>query len=121
NYPLAENVGAELYIQTLEKALRRVMQFSPVFLIVGLGFDVMKGDPTGSFALRAAWMRRVAEKIALLNLPVLVVQEGGYNLRNLKSGAAAFFTGFAETIDRRLKKMVVPLGTINPQDPKRNL
>jgi acetoin utilization deacetylase AcuC-like enzyme len=52
---------------------------------------------------------------------VLVVQEGGYNLRNLKSGAAAFFTGFAETIDRRLKKMVVPLGTINPQDPKRNL
>jgi acetoin utilization deacetylase AcuC-like enzyme/GNAT superfamily N-acetyltransferase len=121
NYPLAENVGAELYIQTLEKALRRVMQFSPVFLIVGLGFDVMKGDPTGSFALRADWMRRVAEKIALLNLPVLVVQEGGYNLRNLKSGAAAFFTGFAETIDRRLKKMVVPLGTINPQDPKRNL
>lgn len=104
NYPLPENAGAELYLQNLEKALRRVILFSPVFLIVGLGFDVMKGDPTGSFGLKTDPMKRVGEKLASLNLPTLVVQEGGYNLRNLKTGAPAFFTGFAEGIDTRLKK-----------------
>jgi hypothetical protein len=33
-----------------------------------------------------------------LNLPVLVVQEGGYNLRNLRTGSAAFFKGIAEAL-----------------------
>lgn len=103
NYPLPENAGAELYLHTLDRAIRRIEKYSPMFLIICLGFDVMKGDPTGSFGLRAETMKQIGMRLALLNLPTLVVQEGGYNLRNLKSGAPAFFAGFAENTENQLQ------------------
>jgi acetoin utilization deacetylase AcuC-like enzyme len=33
--------------------------------------------------------------------PTLVVQEGGYNLRNLRKGASAFFRGMAAALGAR--------------------
>jgi len=102
NYPLPENAGAEMYLETVEKAVRRIEKFSPMFLIVCLGFDIIKGDPTGSFGLKADVLKKVGMRLALLNRPTLVVQEGGYNLRNLKSGAPAFFAGFAATIEKEI-------------------
>ena len=98
NFPLPENAGQELYLNTLAKAIKQIESFSPIFLVVCLGFDDMKGDPTGSFGLRSENYKEIAKKLAQLNLPTLIVQEGGYNLRNLKTGAKAFFTGFAENL-----------------------
>jgi len=103
NYPLPENAGPDLYLSTLEKAIRRIEKFSPMFLMICIGFDVMKGDPTGSFGLKADTMKQIGMRLALLNLPTLVVQEGGYNLRNLKVGAPAFFAGFAANIEKRVQ------------------
>lgn len=102
NYPLPENAGAELYLSTLEKAIHRIEKFAPMFLIICLGFDVMKGDPTGSFGLRTETIKKIGMRLALLNLPTLVVQEGGYNLRNLKNGAPAFFGGLAANIEKQI-------------------
>ncbi len=102
NYPLPENAGAEMYLKTVEKAVRRIEKFSPMFLVVCLGFDILKGDPTGSFGLKADTLKTVGMRLALLNRPTLVVQEGGYNLRNLKTGAPAFFAGFAATIEKEI-------------------
>jgi acetoin utilization deacetylase AcuC-like enzyme len=95
NFPLPENAGDELYLQTLERALARIERFNPVFLLVSLGFDTMKGDPTGSFGLSVGVMERVARRLTALRRPMLVVQEGGYSLRNLRRGAAAFARGLA--------------------------
>ena len=36
-------------------------------------------------------------RVGRLGLPTLVVQEGGYSVGNLRSGARAFFTGLAST------------------------
>jgi acetoin utilization deacetylase AcuC-like enzyme/GNAT superfamily N-acetyltransferase len=99
NFPLPENAGAELYLDTLAKALRHIEKFSPMFLVVSLGFDDMKGDPTGSFGLKSDTYKEIGKRLARLNLPTLIVQEGGYNLRNLKTGAKAFFNGFAESVE----------------------
>jgi acetoin utilization deacetylase AcuC-like enzyme/GNAT superfamily N-acetyltransferase len=95
NLPLGENCGDEKYLKTLDKALVAIGRFAPRFLVLSLGFDIMKGDPTGSFDLSSASMGKIGEKICGLKLPVLVVQEGGYSLRNLKTGSAAFFTAVA--------------------------
>jgi acetoin utilization deacetylase AcuC-like enzyme/GNAT superfamily N-acetyltransferase len=99
NFPLPENAGAEVYLNTLAKAFMHVEKFSPMFLVVSLGFDDMKGDPTGSFGLRSETYKEIGSRLARLNLPTLIVQEGGYNLRNLKTGAKAFFNGFAESLE----------------------
>jgi acetoin utilization deacetylase AcuC-like enzyme/GNAT superfamily N-acetyltransferase len=93
NVPLPAAMGDEKYLAALEKALRSVLAHHPTWLIVSIGFDVMRGDPTGNFDLSPRGMRRMGEVIGGLGLRTLIVQEGGYSLRNLRTGAAAFFTG----------------------------
>ena len=95
NFPLPPNTDDEQYLPVFYKALACALRKKPDALVVSLGFDAMRGDPTGSFTLRAAALNRMGAAIAETGLPVLVVQEGGYNIRNLRHGSRAFFTGFA--------------------------
>jgi acetoin utilization deacetylase AcuC-like enzyme/GNAT superfamily N-acetyltransferase len=97
NYPLRRGVDDARYVEVLEEALRVIRRFRPDHLVLSLGFDIMKGDPTGSFTVSARGMRRIGEAIGRLGLPVLVVQEGGYSVLNLRAGARAFFLGLAGT------------------------
>ena len=45
NLPLPESIDGEKYRKTLAKALERIREFRPTFLIVALGLDTAKGDP----------------------------------------------------------------------------
>ncbi len=101
NFPLAPNTSDEAYLKTFERAIGRIERFRPDLLVVSLGLDVLKGDPTGTFLLSVEALRAVGKRLAELNVPLLVVQEGGYNLRNLKRGSAAFFRALAEGVRRR--------------------
>ena len=98
NYPLPPNINDISYLKAFDKALVRIERFHPDFLVVSFGLDVLKGDPTGTFQLSVNTLRQVARRLAQLELPMLVVQEGGYNLRNLKRGSVAFFRTVSETI-----------------------
>jgi acetoin utilization deacetylase AcuC-like enzyme/GNAT superfamily N-acetyltransferase len=93
NYPLPEAVDGVAYTETLLRALRRIVKFQPQFLIVPLGLDTAKGDPTGSWSLRGKDFERNGSLIGELQLPTLVVQEGGYDNRVLGSNARHFFEG----------------------------
>jgi len=93
NYPLPEKVDGDVYRLVLEKALKRIQRFKPAFLILALGLDTSQGDPTGSWSLKASDFEKNGRLIGALKLPVLVVQEGGYNTRKLGKNARAFFTG----------------------------
>jgi len=93
NYPLAEDIDSHVYREMLEKALKQIARFRPEFLIVLLGLDTARGDPTGSWNLRARDFERNGEIIGELDLPTLVVQEGGYSTRVLGSNARHFFQG----------------------------
>ena len=93
NFPLPENVDGTLYHVTLKKALDHIRQFHPDFLVVALGLDTAKGDPTGSWLLKAKDFEANGRLIGGLSLPTLVVQEGGYNHRNLGVNARHFFNG----------------------------
>ncbi len=98
NYPLPEGVGDAQYLEALEQALKDVRDFRPTWLVVSLGLDVMRGDPTGSFVLTAQGMGRIGQAIGRLGVPTLVVQEGGYSLRNLARGPRAFFLGLCRAL-----------------------
>ncbi|MEQ8193447.1 MAG: histone deacetylase family protein, partial [Rhodospirillales bacterium] len=97
NYPLKAGIDDAAYLDVLETALRTIRRFKPTWLVLSLGFDIMKGDPTGSFVISAKGMKRIAERIGHLGVPTLVVQEGGYSVLNLRQGAGAFFMGIAGT------------------------
>lgn len=96
NYPLHPGVDDSGYLTVLKSALRRIRDFSPRYLIVCLGLDIMKGDPTGDMFITADGMRAIGAEIGGFGAPTLVIQEGGYNLSNLKRGVRAFVSGLAD-------------------------
>jgi acetoin utilization deacetylase AcuC-like enzyme/GNAT superfamily N-acetyltransferase len=93
NFPLPEARNGARYRETLAKALKKVAAFKPDFLVLALGFDTGRGDPTGSWSLTAEDFEANGRLIADLKLPTLVVQEGGYRTRTLGANARRFFTG----------------------------
>lgn len=95
NIPLPEQLDGAAYREALAKALRRITKFAPRSLIIALGLDPAKGDPTGSWSLTAKDLERNGRMIGELRLPTLVVQEGGYRIRSLGANARHFFQGLA--------------------------
>ena len=93
NIPLPEILSPEDYIQELTEILKRVKRFRPTYLVVPLGLDTAKEDPTGSWSMEAPDFETVGGLIGALNLPTLVVQEGGYDTRVLGTNAVHFFKG----------------------------
>ena len=93
NLPLPMEADENIYLSALDKALRAIRRFKPEVLVVSLGLDILRGDPTGTFNINPSSMGRIAARLKDLNLPLLVVQEGGYNLRGIKKGVAEFFNG----------------------------
>jgi acetoin utilization deacetylase AcuC-like enzyme len=104
NIPLPENIDGVRYRAELNKALERITRYKPRFLVVSLGLDTAKGDPTGSFTLTAQDFRENGGLIGALSLPTLVVQEGGYRIRTLGSNARHFFLGLWQGSGRALEK-----------------
>jgi acetoin utilization deacetylase AcuC-like enzyme len=105
NMPLEEKVDGARYSRVLAQALAAINTFAPSFLVVCLGFDTAKADPTGSWSLSAGDFERNARAVGALGLPTLVVQEGGYNTRTLGVNARHFFRGLwtgAIEAERRL-------------------
>lgn len=96
NMPLGERINGEQYRQILAKALRRVLRFRARFLVLALGLDTAKGDPTGSWELRPSDFRVNGRMIGSLRLPTVVIQEGGYRIRSLGTNARHFFLGLWE-------------------------
>ncbi len=96
NYPLGENATVRQYQEILNDALTAVRRFKPAFLVVSLGLDTAKGDPTGTWMLKAKDFLLNGMLIGLLRVPVLVIQEGGYAQRDIGRNARSFFTGLWE-------------------------
>lgn len=93
NIPLPEGIDGHRYGRAFRKALLTVRKFSPDFLIIALGLDTAKGDPTGTWNLVREDFHRNGLAIGGLRVPVLVVQEGGYDSRVLGANVLGFFRG----------------------------
>ncbi len=94
NEPLPKGAGSHSYLAALERVIAAIEAFEPVFLIIAAGFDTHELDPIGGFKLRTADYAAMAQRLAALNLPTLICQEGGYNLDVLGDSVHAFLGGF---------------------------
>jgi acetoin utilization deacetylase AcuC-like enzyme/GNAT superfamily N-acetyltransferase len=93
NIPLAEHITPEQHKTAVAEGLRRVRRFAPAYLVVSLGFDTARGDPTGTWSNRAKDFEQLGRMIGEQGYPTLVVQEGGYRVRTLGINARNFFVG----------------------------
>ena len=101
NFPLPERQEGPQYHRALERALRGIADFGPTLLIVALGLDTAKADPTGTWNLSAKDFETNGRMIGELGLPTLVVQEGGYRTRTLGINARQFFQGLTAGVQSR--------------------
>jgi acetoin utilization deacetylase AcuC-like enzyme len=95
NWPLPQDTDDASYLATLDAALAAIRDFAPRYVVVSAGFDIVAGDPVGAFHVTTEGLSEIGRRIAGLNLPVLIVQEGGYLLDRLGENAVAFLRAFA--------------------------
>jgi acetoin utilization deacetylase AcuC-like enzyme len=65
-------------------------------LVVSLGYDIVAGDPHGSWSFAPEIFTEIGALLAASEVPVCVVQEGGYALDALAECSYAFATGLLE-------------------------
>ena len=99
NLPLPRGSGDAVFLEALDAALARVRAHAPDVLVVALGLDAAESDPFGGLAVTTDGFARIAEHIAGLGLPSLLVQEGGYLSDELGANLAAFL-GATEAAQR---------------------
>lgn len=95
NLPLERKSGDEIFLQALAAGIRRIEAFAPDALVVALGLDAFEGDPFGGLSVSTPGFARIGEAIATLDLPTVIVQEGGYLCDALSDNLTSFLTGFA--------------------------
>jgi acetoin utilization deacetylase AcuC-like enzyme/GNAT superfamily N-acetyltransferase len=96
NIPLPEKLKGGEYRMALKKALRRIADFRPEFIVIPFGADTARGDPTGTWGLKTADYHANGALVGAGHLPKLVVQEGGYRTRQLGANVVAFFQGLLQ-------------------------
>ncbi|MDH4611386.1 peptidase dimerization domain-containing protein [Pseudomonas sp. BN102] len=93
NLPMPHGASEALFLQRLEEAAAAVKDFGAEVLVLSLGFDIYQEDPQAKVAVTAEGFGRLGAAIAAMELPCLVVQEGGYHLESLEDNARRFFNG----------------------------
>lgn len=93
NFPLPEGTDNDLYATTAQKALAIISKYQPEFLLVSAGFDTHELDPIGAFRLTTPYYQELGLEIKKLELPMLIVQEGGYATDVLGDNVVSFLKG----------------------------
>jgi len=96
NFPLYGEVTNSRYLSTLDSALELVQEFGPGTLVVAAGFDtcVYERGEFADFSLSPDCYEQIAAKIHSVGVPILVTQEGGFNLDYLGSNVLRFLRAF---------------------------
>ncbi|RQS26458.1 MULTISPECIES: histone deacetylase family protein [unclassified Burkholderia] len=78
NVPMPKGTGDDSYLLALNDALQQVRAFGAGALVVALGLDASAHDPFAYFQISARGFGRIGAALADLELPTVLVQEGGY-------------------------------------------
>ena len=95
NLPIPCGTGDDGFLTALQQGIERIALFAPDVLLIALGLDAFKGDPLDGLAVTTGGFCRIAEQCAGLNLPTLIVQEGGYLCPELGDNLTSFLDGFS--------------------------
>src|SRR5436305_6349033 len=93
NLPLAPSTGDDEWLAAVRRAAAFVAPARA--LVVALGVDAAAGDPESPLEVTAAGYREAGRILAELDLPTVVVQEGGYYLETIGSLVVETLTGLA--------------------------
>jgi acetoin utilization deacetylase AcuC-like enzyme len=91
----AGSPDAEVYLTTVARSIEALARSSAA-LVVSLGYDIVAGDPHGSWGFEPPIFTEIGRLLAAAGRPVCVIQEGGYALDSLAECSEAFVNGLLE-------------------------
>lgn len=94
NLPLPQGTRLAAFRSAQAKALEAIAAFAPSLLIVSFGSDTYADDPISHFKLETADYTVLANDIAAVGLPTIILTEGGYAVDMLGNNLASFLSGF---------------------------
>jgi acetoin utilization deacetylase AcuC-like enzyme len=94
NVPLPRGTGDDAFMAELQGVLCTVRGFQPDVLVVALGLDASEHDPLAFLKITTDGFRRVGGALGAMDLPTVIVQEGGYLSAYLGTNLAAALAGF---------------------------
>lgn len=98
NLPMPHGSSEQVFFDKVQIAIDTLNRFKPDVLVLALGFDIYKDDPQAQVAVSTEGFARLGQIVSRLNLPTVVVQEGGYHLGAMAENTKSFFTGFLKTV-----------------------
>jgi len=90
NFPLQKGTDDAEYLSVLDDAFRFIRKFKPVYLVVSAGMDIYAEDPLGSIKVSTQGIGEIGKRIASLELPTVIIMEGGYANEMLGKNIIAF-------------------------------
>ena len=94
NLPLPLGSSDAVWLAAGDTALARLGEFAPTALVVALGLDASENDPLQGLKVSGPGFHAMAQRIARLGLPTVLVQEGGYLSDDLGRNLVQFLAGF---------------------------
>jgi len=94
NRPLPRGTGDAEYLIVLDDVLHAVSDFAPDALVVALGLDAHESDPFRGMTITTDGFAAIGNALSSIDLPTVIVQEGGYLSDALGDNLASFFRGF---------------------------
>lgn len=95
NFPLEKGTDDTRYLSALEEALSLMRGFAPQYLVVSAGMDIYADDPLGTIKVTTEGIGEIGRRISALDLPTVIVMEGGYNNDALGRNIVTFLSAFA--------------------------
>jgi len=91
NYPLSSGTDYETYKPIVEVCVDTIRKMNVKSIIVSFGADTAKGDPICTFELVPENYVDIGRQLKSLNIPTLVLQEGGYSNNEILGPVAESF------------------------------
>ena len=93
NLPLPLGTTGDRFQTDLHTGIDAVSAFDPEYVVVSLGVDPAEGDPTAGLCLSTEDFADVGRAIATIDRPMVIVQEGGYQLHRVGADVRAVLDG----------------------------
>jgi acetoin utilization deacetylase AcuC-like enzyme len=94
NFPLPAGTDDMAYLVTLERALGLIRDYGAAYVVVSAGMDIYADDPLGTIKVTTDGIAEIGKRIAALELPTVIVMEGGYNNDALGRNVVGFLSTF---------------------------
>jgi acetoin utilization deacetylase AcuC-like enzyme len=94
NLPLAPGSGDRPWLEAVDDLAAWARDGGAAALVVALGVDAAGGDPESPLKVTAAGFREAGRTLGALEVPTVIVQEGGYDLSAIGALVCEALAGF---------------------------